>query len=138
MHAHDAVKAPYHIWVAEAGWKYYLLVALPSMVMGLQNATIADLADELVQYLVWFKEHTGSAGRFSHAVRASRAQASFRAACFLAGVWLGYFAGAALGAFLELNDPPLALHTLHSGVKYARQRALAASGTLERCVCPGE
>src|SRR5262245_26933951 len=88
---------------SEAGWTYYLLVALPSMAMGLQNATLthfgpltvrtthvtgtlSHLADELVQYLVWLKAHTGSVGRFSHAVRASRAQPSLRAACFLAGV----------------------------------------------------
>src|SRR5919198_5445390 len=59
---------------SEASWTYYLLVALPSMAMGLQNATLthfgpltvrtthvtgtlSNLADELVQYLVWFKEH---------------------------------------------------------------------------------
>jgi len=88
---------------SEAGWTYYLLVALPAMAMGLQNATLthfgpltvrtthvtgtlSNLADELVQYLVWLKEHTGSAGRFFQAVRASRIQPSFRAACFLASV----------------------------------------------------
>src|SRR5215510_12110679 len=82
---------------SEAGWTYYLLVALPSMAMGLQNATLthfgpltirtthvtgtlSNLADELVQYLVWLKGHTGSAGRLFHAVRASRAQPCFRAA----------------------------------------------------------
>jgi uncharacterized membrane protein YoaK (UPF0700 family) len=103
---------------SEAGWKYYLLVALPSIAMGLQNATLthfgpltvrtthvtgtlANLADELVQYLVWLKAHIGSAGSFSHAVRDSRAQPSLRAVCFLAGVWLSYCAGAALGACLE-------------------------------------
>jgi uncharacterized membrane protein YoaK (UPF0700 family) len=92
---------------SEAGWLYYLLVALPSIAMGLQNATLthfgpltvrtthvmgtlADLADDLVQYLVWLKGHTGSAGRFFHAVRASRAQPSFRAVCLLAGAWLSY------------------------------------------------
>src|SRR5215831_13661683 len=83
---------------SEAAWTYYLLVALPSLAMGLQNATLthfgpltvrtthvtgtlSNLADELAQYLVWLKEHTGSAGRFSHAVHASRAQPSFRATC---------------------------------------------------------
>jgi uncharacterized membrane protein YoaK (UPF0700 family) len=103
---------------SEAGWTYYLLVALPSMAMGLQNATLthfgpltvrtthvtgtlSHLADELAQYLVWLKAHTGSAGRFFHAVRASRAQPSFRAACLLASAWLSYGAGAVLGAFLE-------------------------------------
>jgi uncharacterized membrane protein YoaK (UPF0700 family) len=111
---------------SEAGWTYYLLVALPSMAMGLQNATLthfgpltvrtthvtgtlSNLADELVQYLVWFKAHTNSAGRFSHAVRATRAQPSFRAACFLASAWLSYCAGAALGAFLELKWQLLSL-----------------------------
>jgi uncharacterized membrane protein YoaK (UPF0700 family) len=86
--------------------------------MGLQNATLthfgpltvrtthvtgtlADLADELVQYLMWLKGHTGSAGRFFDAVRASRAQPSFRAVCLLAGAWLSYAAGAVLGAFLK-------------------------------------
>jgi uncharacterized membrane protein YoaK (UPF0700 family) len=95
-------------------WSLYRLA------MGLQNATLthfgpltvrtthvtgtlSNLADELVQYLVWFKAHAGSAGRFSHAVRASRAQPSFRAACFLASAWLSYGAGATLGAFLELK-----------------------------------
>ena len=103
---------------SEAGWLYYLLVALPAMAMGLQNATLthfgpltvrtthvtgtlADWADELVQYLMWLKAHTGSAGRFFHAVRVSRAQPSFRAACLLASAWLSYGAGAVFGALLE-------------------------------------
>jgi uncharacterized membrane protein YoaK (UPF0700 family) len=111
---------------SEAGWTYYLLVALPSMAMGLQNATLthfgpltvrtthvtgtlADWADELVQYLVWLKAHAGSVGRFAHAVRVSRTQVSFRATCFLASVWLSYCAGAALGAFLELQWQLLSL-----------------------------
>jgi uncharacterized membrane protein YoaK (UPF0700 family) len=103
---------------SEAGWLYYLLVALPSMAMGLQNATLthfgpltvrtthvtgtlADWADALVQYLMWLKAHTGSARRFCHAVRASRAQPSFRATCVLASAWLSYAVGAVLGAYLE-------------------------------------
>jgi uncharacterized membrane protein YoaK (UPF0700 family) len=111
---------------SEAGWLYYLLVALPSMAMGLQNATLthfspltirtthvtgtlSHLADELAQYLVWLKAHTGSAGRFCHAVRTSRAQPSFRAACFLTSVWLSCCAGAVLGAFLERPWQLLAL-----------------------------
>ena len=59
--------------------------------------------DRLVQYLVWLKTHTGLTGRFAHTVRASPAQASFRATCFLASVWLSYCVGAALGAFLEFK-----------------------------------
>jgi len=111
---------------SEAGWLYYLLVALPSMAMGLQNATLthfgpltvrtthvtgtlANWADELVQYLVWLKAHTGSAGRFFHAVRTSRTQPSFRAACVLASARLSYCAGAVLSAFLERTWALLAL-----------------------------
>jgi uncharacterized membrane protein YoaK (UPF0700 family) len=88
------------------------------MAMGLQNATLthfgpltvrtthvtgtlADWADALVQYLMWLKAHTGSARRFCHAVRASRAQPSFRATCVLASAWLSYAVGAVLGAYLE-------------------------------------
>ena len=130
---------------------YYLLIALPSVAMGLQNATLthfgpltvrtihvtgtlSNLADELVQYLVWLKAQTSAAGRFAHAVRASQAQPSFRAVCFLTGVWLSYCAGAALGAYLEhawhlrsLGIPVTLLSVMIvSKVNRARQRALIA------------
>ena len=160
MHARGAIKAPYHIWVAIAltwiagfvdivGYVVLYRVFVANMTgntialgRGLAEGdwglflrgTLSNLADELVQYLVWFKAQTSAAGRFAHAVRASQAQPSFRAVCFLTGVWLSYCAGAALGAYLEhtwhlrsLGIPVTLLSVMIvSKVNRARQRALIA------------
>jgi uncharacterized membrane protein YoaK (UPF0700 family) len=96
-----------------AGAIFYLMVALPSLAMGVQNASLshfgplgvrtthvtgnlATLADQIALFLIWFF----STGRQTGAGRAqSRAgdQQSLQETIFLAGVWLSYFIGAAIG-----------------------------------------
>ena len=105
--------------------RYYLLVALPSFAMGLQNAALtrfgplsirtthvtgnlARLADFIAQYLVWLRARS----RESSIVRAlaeSRAQRAFRKSVLLAAIWFCYLAGALLAAYLYARVRLLAL-----------------------------
>ena len=98
--------------------RYLALIALPSVAMGLQNATLthfgpltirtthvtgtlANLAEHLAQFILWFRARTRgrSRRRFRAAVRVSPRQKALRDALLLFVVWLGYVAGAGFGAF---------------------------------------
>lgn len=99
---------------------YYVLIALPSLAMGLQNAmhthfgpfnlhtthvtgTLAKFTDELAQFLVWFWERTR--GRMKRRVKKvlalSMRHESLRNAVVLAFVWLFYLMGGAVGVLLK-------------------------------------
>ena len=101
---------------AEGDARYYLLVALPSFAMGLQNAALthfgplsirtthvtgnlARLADFIAQYLVWLRARSREAS-LSCALAESRTQRTFRKSVLLAAIWFCYLAGALLAAYL--------------------------------------
>ena len=107
---------------------YYLLVALPSIAMGMQNAvltnfgpfdlhtthvtgTLAKCTDECARFLMWFRDRTRGRkkSRFAKALAVSWRQITLRNAAALAGVWLCYVIGAGMGAFLKLKWELLAL-----------------------------
>jgi uncharacterized membrane protein YoaK (UPF0700 family) len=96
--------------------RYYVLVAFPSLAMGLQNAALthfgpltvrtthvtgnlAKFADAVAQYLVWLRARIRAAS-LPRALAESRAQRSFGRALLLGGIWISYLAGAILGAYL--------------------------------------
>jgi uncharacterized membrane protein YoaK (UPF0700 family) len=106
----------------DSGSLYFILLALLSLAMGVQNASLshfgplsvrtthvtgnlATLADELAKFGLWFH---GSWRRFGlrQALAASSAQLSFHETKFLFAVWIAYFGGAVIGvvllAFLHL------------------------------------
>ncbi|WP_437592123.1 YoaK family protein [Sorangium sp. So ce1000] len=97
----------------------YLLVALPSAAMGLQNATLtrfgplnvrtthvtgtlAEFSESAVAYLVWLRDEIRSHLRkpVREALAASRRQRSLQKAVLLGGAWLAYVAGGIGGALL--------------------------------------
>jgi uncharacterized membrane protein YoaK (UPF0700 family) len=95
---------------------YYLMVALPSLAMGVQNASLshfgplsvrtthitgdlATLTDQIALFGIWFFEARRRMG-FRGALAQSRKQQSLHETIFLILVWLGYLVGAAVGAFL--------------------------------------
>ncbi len=96
--------------------RYYLLVALPSFAMGLQNAALthfgplsirtthmtgnlARLADFIAQYLVWLRARSREAS-LARALAESRTRRAFRKSVLLAAIWFCYLAGALLAAYL--------------------------------------
>ena len=100
-----------------AVWAFYMLAALPALAMGLQNATLRQvagqtlhttyitgvlqsLAEDGVHYLFWLREQVRGGG-FRHALRASPAQPALRAAVASALVWLAYVTGAISGGFAK-------------------------------------
>lgn len=99
---------------------FYLIVALPALAMGLQNATISHvgalslrtthvtgslttLAEALAVYMFWLHDRTR--GRFLRrigvALRLSPRQKSAQALALMTGSWIAFVAGAACGAFLN-------------------------------------
>ena len=99
---------------------FYLIVALPALAMGLQNATISHvgalslrtthvtgslttLAEALAVYLFWLYDRTR--GRFRRriglALRLTPRQKSAQALALMTGSWIAFVAGAACGAFLN-------------------------------------
>lgn len=95
---------------------YYLMIALPSLAMGVQNATLshfgplsvrtthitgdlATLADQIALFAIWFFEARREFG-LRQTLKEARHQDSFYESMFLTAVWAGYFVGAVLGALL--------------------------------------
>ena len=99
---------------------FYLIVALPALAMGLQNATISHvgalslrtthvtgslttLAEALAVYLFWLYDRTR--GRFRRriglALRLTPRQKSAQALALMTGSWIAFVTGAACGAFLN-------------------------------------
>jgi uncharacterized membrane protein YoaK (UPF0700 family) len=95
---------------------YYLMVALPALAMGVQNASLshfgplsvrtthitgdlATLADQIALFGIWFFEARQRLG-MRGALAESRKQDSLHETIFLILVWIGYLVGAVIGAFL--------------------------------------
>lgn len=99
---------------------FYLIVALPALAMGLQNATISHvgalslrtthvtgslttLAEALAVYMFWLYDRTR--GRFWRrigiALRLTPRQKSAQALALMTGSWIAFVAGAACGAVLN-------------------------------------
>lgn len=103
---------------SDAGASYFLLVALPSLAMGVQNASLshfgplsvrtthitgnlATLADQMARFGIWFfgaRTQRGLRG----AMRESPRQASFNETVFLTLIWCTYLIGAIIGIALFL------------------------------------
>jgi len=98
---------------------FYLCVALLTLAMGLQTATVrgaggqsvrttfvtgvlSDWAQALTQYLSWLRQQS-TERQMREIVRASMQQASFRHLLLLGGVWGSYVVGAICGSALELH-----------------------------------
>jgi uncharacterized membrane protein YoaK (UPF0700 family) len=102
----------------DSGILYFLLLALLSLAMGVQNASLshfgplnvrtthvtgnlATLADEMAKFGIWFQASWRRSGlRFTLA--RLPAKLSFRETMFLLAIWGSYLAGAALGVALLL------------------------------------
>jgi uncharacterized membrane protein YoaK (UPF0700 family) len=101
---------------------YLTLVSFPSFAMGLQNAlhthfgpfnlhtthvtgTLARLADEFAQFLIWFRERTRHAkpNRLKRVILVCRREQKLRNVIALASVWVFYATGALIGALLKEN-----------------------------------
>ena len=109
---------------------HMLLVALPAMAMGLQNATLAhfgplttrtthvtgvlvEMMDHLSAWLVWvtarLRGRFWNIGRWRRVASASRRKHDLMMAGLLLLVWMGYASGAFVGAVLYLRLFLLAL-----------------------------
>jgi uncharacterized membrane protein YoaK (UPF0700 family) len=101
-------------------WRYCLLVALPSMAMGIQNAaltkfgpltvrtthvtgTLAVLADYLSEQLLWMRGRTRGRGlrRCLRVLAVTPRREDARKAAFLSGVWTSYVIGGFIGALAQ-------------------------------------
>jgi uncharacterized membrane protein YoaK (UPF0700 family) len=98
---------------------FYLCIALLTLAMGLQTATVrraggqgvrttfvtgvlSDWAHAMMQYLSWLRQQS-TQRQVRQAVRESRQQASFRRLLLLGGIWGCYVVGAICGSALELR-----------------------------------
>jgi uncharacterized membrane protein YoaK (UPF0700 family) len=98
---------------------FYVCVALLTLSMGLQTATVrgaggqsvrttfvtgvlSDWAQALAQYLSWLHQQS-TERQMRQAVRESMQQSSFRHLLLLGGVWGSYVVGAICGSALELR-----------------------------------
>jgi len=107
---------------------FYLVSALPCLAMGLQNATITQIAGSVVrtthitgvvtdlglegaQLLYWFRDRTRGRwfGRWKRSLRLSRRHPSMERLLLLASIWSSFFAGAVLGAICETGWGDIAL-----------------------------
>jgi uncharacterized membrane protein YoaK (UPF0700 family) len=105
----------------EPTWQFELLVALPTLAMGVQNATLrrvgsvtvrttyisgilTNFAEQTVQYLFWLRDcwadHRGHPGVL---LRLSRRQPSFRHLCLQGSIWVVFVTGAILGVWVTLH-----------------------------------
>jgi uncharacterized membrane protein YoaK (UPF0700 family) len=101
-----------------SGALFYLMVALPSLAMGVQNASLshfgplsvrtthvtgnlATLADQLALFGIWFVTARKEKGTEKDVAR-SRSRQSLHEAIFLTAIWVSYFIGAAIGVVMLL------------------------------------
>lgn len=102
-------------------WRFYLLVALPTLAMGVQNATLrrvggvtvrttyisgmlTNVAEQTVQYLFWLRDHwAGHRGGLRALLRLSTEQPSFYRLGLQLGIWLAFLLGAILGVCATLR-----------------------------------
>lgn len=105
----------------EPAWRYYLLVALPTLAMGVQNASLrrvgnatvrttyisgmlCNFAEQSVQSLFWLCDHWSAyRGRWGAWLRLFAAQPSFAHLCLQGGIWLAFIAGALFGVGATLR-----------------------------------
>ena len=102
------------------GWRYYLLLALPAVAMGMQNVSVrrasgraihttyitgalTSAAESAVLYLFWLADQTRSDGRqgLRRALRTSRQQRPFDQLVFHSALWMAYVLGALFAGVLE-------------------------------------
>jgi uncharacterized membrane protein YoaK (UPF0700 family) len=102
-------------------WRFYALVALPTLAMGVQNATLrrvggatvrttfisgmlTNFAEQTVQYLFWLRDYwTEHRGRLGALLRRSTGQPAFYHLCLQLGIWLVFVLGAILGVWATLR-----------------------------------
>jgi uncharacterized membrane protein YoaK (UPF0700 family) len=104
----------------DAEWKFYLLAALPSLAMGMQNATLrrvgservrttyvsgmlTNMAENGVDYLLWLRMHTRGRdlGHLLRVLRLSARQPALNRLLLFGGIWTAFFLGAILGGYAE-------------------------------------
>lgn len=112
---HDGVIPP------EPAWRFYLLIAVVTLAMGVQNATLrrvgsvtvrttyisgmlTNFAEQSVQYLFWLRDHwRAHRGHLAVLLRLSRQQSSFRHLCLQGSIWVVFALGAILGVAATLR-----------------------------------
>lgn len=101
-------------------WRYCLLVALPAVAMGIQNATLTHfgpltvrtthvtgtlsvMADRVSEHLVWMRARTRGRGvrRLLRVLAVTPRRASAREGALLGLVWTAYVIGGIAGAFAQ-------------------------------------
>jgi uncharacterized membrane protein YoaK (UPF0700 family) len=105
----------------EPSWRFYLLVALPTLAMGIQNATLrrvgsatvrttyisgmlTNVAEQAVQYLFWLRDHwVVQRGHPGVLLRLSWQQPSLRHLCLQGSIWIVFVSGAVLGVWVTLR-----------------------------------
>ncbi|HWG42715.1 MAG TPA: YoaK family protein, partial [Gemmataceae bacterium] len=105
----------------EPAWRFYLLVALPTLAMGIQNATLrrvggvtvrttyisgmlTNVAEQTVQYLFWLRDHAAEhRGRLISLLRLSTQQPSFSHGCLQLSIWFAFVVGAVAGVWATLH-----------------------------------
>jgi uncharacterized membrane protein YoaK (UPF0700 family) len=105
----------------EPPWRFYLLVALPTVAIGMQNASLrrvgnatvrttyisgmlCNFAEQSVQYVFWLRDHGSEhRGRLGHLLRLSTAQPSFMHLCLQGGIVIAFVAGALFGVWATLR-----------------------------------
>ncbi len=105
----------------EPAWRFYLLVALPTLAMGVQNASLrrvggvtvrttyisgmlTNFAEQTVQYLFWLRDHWAEhRGRPAALLRLSLEQPPFGHLSLQLSIWLAFVLGAILGVAATLR-----------------------------------
>lgn len=105
----------------EPAWRFYLLVALPALAMGVQNASLrrvgnltvrttyisgmlTNFAEQSVQYLFWLRDHAPEhRGQLASLMRRSVEQPSFLHLCLQVGIWFAFVVGALFGVWATLR-----------------------------------
>lgn len=108
--------------VISVGWEFYFLVALLTLSMGLQTATLqrvggssvrttyvtgmlTDLSQESVKYLFWLHDHTRgrTIRRIQKVLHLWPRHTSLNKVILLTGIWCCYVCGAIWGGYAELH-----------------------------------
>lgn len=103
-------------------WQFYLLVALPTLAMGCQNAALrrvggryvrityvtgmlTNLAEQAVVFLYWLRDRTRGRGirRLALALRLAPRRPAFVHGALYGGIWLGYILGAIVGGVSDMR-----------------------------------
>lgn len=110
----------------EPAWRFYVLIALPTVAIGLQNATLrrvgrtkvrttyisgllTNLSEETARFLFWCRDHWAGAGRLGELLQTAHHQQTFQHMALFFILWLGYLTGGVLGTLAQLNWELLSL-----------------------------